>query len=319
MDGLFDGGARQSFESALARLVELEREVARLRRDLLAQVLLNPAQPPPSRDEPEARSETETPARRARRWVVTFLGRFSLACDGAVVPPCSSRRGQSILHFLLSRPDFAALPDELIDCFWPGADSSAGAHNLQMAISVLRRTLRDFGPGGDEAVVYGRGRYRLNPAIAIELDVDAFRTAFERGEECARAAEHAEALRAFEAARACYGGDYLADSPYEAWVAGRRASLQRMYLTVLSRLGDYYLQARDWDGAAGCCRDLLEADPYREDAYRQLMRCHAASGRMADVQRTYRACRERLREDLRIAPSASTAALHRRLLLQGGR
>ena len=49
-----------------------------------------------------------------------------------------------------------------------------------------------------------------------------------------------------------------------------------------------------------CYRDILVVDCYREDIYRQLMRCYAACGRQADVKRTYRTCLEHLRRDLRL-------------------
>ena len=98
----------------------------------------------------------------------------------------------------------------------------------------------------------------------------------------------AEALQAFEQARASYLGDYLTN-PYEEWASSSRTALQDRWLNVLERLGAFYSEAGTWEAAIACYRELLAVDCYREDAYRLLMHCYAASGRPADVkQRLFR-------------------------------
>jgi len=130
-------------------------------------------------------------------------------------------------------------------------------------------------------------KYLLDsPALSIVQDVDAFRAAYERGLCAAKAGRPAEAIQAFEEARACYVGDYLAD-PYEEWASSSRMTLQDRWLNVLEQLGTYYSQARTWEPAIACYCELLAVDGYREDIYRLLMRCYAACGRLADVKQTY--------------------------------
>jgi DNA-binding SARP family transcriptional activator len=244
------------------------------------------------------------------------LGRFHLRCAGREVPACRSRRGQSLLKYLLASPEFAASSELLVDCFWPQMDAVAGARNLQVAVHALRCSLRGCGPGGsDETVLFRHNRYLLNPALSIVQDVDAFRAAYERGLCAAQAGRPVEALQAFEEARAYYVGDYLAD-PYEEWAPSSRMALQERWLNVLERLGTYYSQARTWEAAIACYRELLAVDGYREDAYRLLMRCYAAAGRPAEVKQTYLTCRGCLRRDLQLAPAAETTLLYQQLIQQ---
>jgi DNA-binding SARP family transcriptional activator len=221
----------------------------------------------------------------------------------------------SILKYLLASKDYTAVQAVLVDCFWPEAEPSAGLHNLRMAIYSLRRSLRGCGPdGSDETVLFSNGHYSLNPALTIVQDVDRFRSAFDEGRRAAAAGDSAAACKAFEEAHVCYMGDYLADTPCEDWTTGQRVALQDMHLLVLSQLEINYRQAGDWERAADCCTQMLGADPYREDAYRELMRCFAECGRMADVQRIYLVCREQLHHDLHLAPARETTALYRRLV-----
>ena len=219
------------------------------------------------------------------------LGRFHLRCAGREVPPCSSRRGKSLLKYLLASPGHAAATEMLVDCFWPHTDAVAGARSLQVAIHALRCSLRGCGPGGsDETVLFRRQRYLLNPALSIVQDVDTFRAAYERGLRAAKAGRSAEALLAFEKARATYAGDYLAD-PYEEWASSARMAWQDRWFHVLERLGTSYSQAETWDPAIACYRELLAVDGYREDISCLLMRCYAAAGRPAAVKETYLTCR----------------------------
>jgi DNA-binding SARP family transcriptional activator len=195
-------------------------------------------------------------------------------------------------------------------------DAVAGARSLQVAVHTLRCSLRSCGPGGsDETVLFRHNRYLLNPALSIVQDVDAFRAAYERGMSAIKAGRSAEALQAFEEARATYSGDYLAD-PYEEWASGSRMAWQDRRLHVLERLGAYYSQAGSWDLAIACSRELLAVDGYREDIYRLLMRCYAAAGRLAEVKQTYLTCRECLRRDLHLPPAAETTQLYQQLMQQ---
>lgn len=61
-------------------------------------------------------------------------------------------------------------------------------------------------------------------------------------------------------------------------------------------------------------RTLVELAPYRESGYRHLIETLAARGNTAEALLVYHALRERLRDDLGVAPSAETQELCRRLL-----
>jgi DNA-binding SARP family transcriptional activator len=195
-------------------------------------------------------------------------------------------------------------------------DSLAGARNLQVAVHTLRHSLRGCGPaGGNETILFRHNRYLLNPALSIVQDVDAFRSAYERGLCADQAGRSAEAIQAFEEARAFYVGDYLAD-PYEEWASSTRMALQDRRLHMLERLGVWYSKAGTWELAIACYHEILAVDGYREDIYRLLMRCYAACGRPAEVKQTYLTCRRYLRRDLHLDPAAETTMFYRQLIQQ---
>lgn len=306
-------------EEAWERLLELENQVRELR-----QMLLSRQDDAPSPDEieivqpvylrPSSSPAAASAATPATPWRVTCLGLFRISLAGREAPSCSSRRGWGILQYLLTRPGYAAPRDVLIDTFWPDAEPGAGAHNLQMAVHALRRALRGYGPhGSNDVVLYRDGQYLLNPALDIEVDVQRFRAACGRGKHLAASGQPEAACRAFEEALRLYSGPFLDDAGYDAWAEPERLALEELRLGALGWLSDAYASRSEWDQAAARCREILAADPYREDAVRQLLRCLAASGRLAEMERTYRACREQIWQDLQVEPAPETVHLYRQL------
>lgn len=300
-------------EEAWERLLHLEHQVRELRRLLLAEhaATTEATHAPVPLHAAASFASASVPA---AHWQVVCLGTFQLRCAGREPPSCSSRRGWGILQYLLTRPGYAATRDALIEAFWPESAPASGAHNLQMAVHALRRSLRGYGPAGsDDVVVYRDGQYALNAALTIDLDVHRFRAACERGRQLAAAGQHEAARRAFEEGLRLYGGPFLHDNGYDEWAEPHRVALQDLRLGVLGWLSSAYAAVSDWEQAATCCREILAADPYREDAVRQLLHCLAATGRLAEVERTFRACRERIWHDLQVEPAPETVHLYHQL------
>jgi DNA-binding SARP family transcriptional activator len=306
--------SQATLNSLIERISRLEKEIMELRQILLVQM--------PRLEQPIIRPSfsladtnlSEPLEAKTDCWEVTCLGNFHLCYAGRDLALCNSRRGQSILKYLLASPGYAVSSEMLIECFWPQVDSDAGAHSLQVAVHTLRRSLRGCGPnGGDETVLFRNSLYFLNPSLSIVQDVDRFRAAYERGQLAVNAGQSAEAKQAFEEARALYAGDYHAGC-YEEWASSRRLALIDTRLALLSQLGPLYSQGKEWELAVSCYREILVVDCYREDIYRQLMRCYSACGRQADVKRTYHACLKILHRDLRLAPAPETTMLYQQLI-----
>jgi DNA-binding SARP family transcriptional activator len=310
-----DGKTHQtSLHNILERISRLENEIRELRQNMLVYMQGDKLPILRTVSSPADVDESERVTSNADCWEVTCLGNFRLSIAGRDIAPCNSRRGQSILKYLLASPGYAATSELLIECFWPEVDPDAGAHSLQVAVHTLRRSLCGCGPNGsDETVQFRNNRYFMNPSLCIVQDVDHFRAAYERGRHATKEGQSTEAKREFENARALYAGDYHAGC-YEEWILSRRLALIDTRLSLLSELGLLYVQGKEWELALSCYRDILVVDCYREDVYRQLMRCYFACGRLADVKRTYQSCLKILHSDLHLAPAPETTLLYEQLI-----
>lgn len=92
------------------------------------------------------------------------------------------------------------------------------------------------------------------------------------------------------------------EAAFAIWDDNRRTGLGRL-------LGGTELAT-----AERASRELVGLAPYRESAYRLLMRALAARGNGAEALRTYDGLVRRLRDGLGIGPSVATRDLHAELL-----
>src|ERR1700730_1629396 len=67
-----------------------------------------------------------------------------------------------------------------------------------------------------------------------------------------------------------YRGDFLEDT-YDDWVVTKRERLRSVYIAALGQLILQHRSRREFSSAIGYAQRLLVAEPWREDALRQLM------------------------------------------------
>ena len=305
-----------TLSSMMERISRLENDL----RELRQLVLLQKPYLGISMHKPltiSTKSDLHSPTVVGDSWEVTCLGNFRLRYAGRDLALCKSRRGQSILKYLLASPEYAASSEMLIECFWPQVDPEAGVHSLQVAVHALRRSLRGCGPNGsDETVLFGNNRYFLNPCLIY----------------CAGRGSFSSRLRTWSTCCSVPGNRLKRNRRLRRLAPSTPATITRIAMRSGHRVAALASSIRglpcsvSWDlciargrngnVAISCYHEILVVDCYREDIYRQLMRCYAACGRQADVKRTYRTCLEHLRRDLRLAPAPETTMLYQQLIQQ---
>jgi len=222
---------------------------------------------------------------------IRMLGRFSVAIDGADVPPdrWPSLRSAHLVQLLSLADGQRLLREQVIDALWPQLDPEAGAANLRKAAHHARQALRH-----QDAVVLRGGQVLLCPAKA-RVVVDA--VAFERLADAALAKRDRAAC--VEAADA-YAGELLPGSRYEAWTESARDRLRSRYVELL-RAG------AQWER-------LAQAEPTDEPAHRELMQRELAAGNRAAAIRWYSRLRNTLQQILGVTPDRETEALYHRCI-----
>jgi DNA-binding SARP family transcriptional activator len=218
------------------------------------------------------------------------------------------RQGRLLFVYLAANRTRPATRDELVGALWQDTAPAGTDSSLSALLSKLRRVL----PAGS---LEGRSEIHLVLPADAWIDLEAAAAAIHEAES---AVARGDWKGAWAPARIAYavGGRGFLPGQEVPWIQERRRWLEDMRLRAFEcialaglGLGGAELAATERSG-----RKLIELAPYRESGYRLLMESLAARGEVAEALRVYDRLRILLHDELGIAPSAESQALHRRLL-----
>jgi DNA-binding SARP family transcriptional activator len=205
-----------------------------------------------------------------------------------------------LLHGPLERDAIGAM-------FWPELSTKKMRNSFHTTLHRMRRAV------GAETVVMEEGQYRLGD-VDYWLDAEEFESLIERARLLPSQDWQAEDL--WRRAAALYRGDFL-PGVERAWCVPQRETLREMYLEALVGVGRCHEARRDFEGAIGWYRRVLEVDGLREDIHRHIIYCYAEAGRRTEALAQYHRCREALRRELGVEPAAETEELYERIAGKG--
>lgn len=250
---------------------------------------------------------------RALRISFFCLGKFRLEVHGVLVKTRGRSNALKILKFLAQRRRPCA-SEVLMETLWPENEVKATANRLRVEIHTLRQILTANIKAPD-VIVYHDGCYELNSDIDFWSDADEFEAFWHQGVRFEADGDYREAARCYEQAARLYVGDYLEEDLYEEWTLFRRESLRDGYLYLLGKLAGWCAEEGNYGGCISYSHRMLAQDPYREDAYRLLMRCYADLGQKATALHWYDVCCTNLQKGLDVTPSQETSSLKNRIMI----
>ncbi|GIG56532.1 hypothetical protein Lfu02_09040 [Longispora fulva] len=223
--------------------------------------------------------------------VIRTLGRFEVRAGGRGAPPVSwpSRKARDLLRILLARRGRPVPREELTELLWGASGPGDVGHRLSTELSGLRGQLDPDRTSGFLRV--DRASAAVDPS-RLWLDVDVFLTDAGRGLAAHERGDLAEAGRVLTEAERLYGGDFLADEPYDEWSVPLREEARSVYLRVLTVLAEISPP----DEAIRYVHRSLAIDPYDERCHRFLLRLLRDSGRHGEARRALRRFEEAMRE-----------------------
>src|SRR5215210_1151954 len=206
------------------------------------------------------------------------------------------RKVLALLCFLLTRPDFAATRDQVLDALWPDLDPVVGLNSLNQTVYFLRRV---FEPDYQEETSPGYVRHDSN---ILSLDRELVRA---RSAECWAQITAAGATGAppdVAAVARDYKGKFALDFAYEEWSTDYRDSLHAAYLQVVEHAVSADTNASQFVRAIGLARAALEVDPTAEDLEKALLRLYRLSGAHSAAAEQYGHYAATIRRDLDVDP-----------------
>ncbi|MCL4239739.1 MAG: LysM peptidoglycan-binding domain-containing protein [Dehalococcoidia bacterium] len=250
-------------------------------------------------DGTDGESDSEDgPVFRAR-----LFGTFRVETDAGEVDGWSIQKARELLAYLLAHGGSPVLRDTAAEALGLSGENQGG-HPLPNAAYYVRRTLSRAVPDLEgEILVAARQRYTLRTGI-FRTDVDAFDAHLARAERL----QGFDALVEYQRALELCTSDFLADEDYE-WADAYRRDYQKRFITAAHRAAKLARDLRDPKLALSFYDAVLQRDPIDEEAVREAMRCHAATGDRNSAKRLYKTLIEDLRaalDDERAEPMPET-------------
>ncbi len=244
---------------------------------------------------------------------VSLLGGFELNYHGSARENALDRRSRSLFAYLCLNATRPRRRDELIEVFWPAADSNRGERCLATALWRLRKGFAAIGLRGHRSPIKSTGgAVRINPTIPIVLDVKD--VADRINGSTATAPDAAPVTTACDVASALDTLDEKGElmcGVDDPWIEDERNRLCRLRLTGFGWMMRYAAARGDDDGALEAGWRVLNADPFCEVTQTLVLRLLIRAGRRHDAINHYRWCRTILADELGLAPSAEAQALIR--------
>lgn len=244
-----------------------------------------------------------------------LLGRVAVegagTLDQSELPGAQGRR--ALVHLVLSRHRPVPV-EELVDVLWPTTPPASWDTAVRAVVSKLRTALGRVGISN--AVSAEGGCYQLRVPGAW-VDVEEAVRSLSLAEGARRAGQLEAAWSAATVAASITGRPLLTGMDDEA-LRALRDRCRRVRVRALDVLAAVWLGRGDVQLAVHAAREAVALEPFREQGYRSLMRCHLAAGDRADALRVYAECRALLARELGVEPSAETATVYLEALAAGG-
>lgn len=186
----------------------------------------------------------------------------------------------------------------------------AGETTDQRARQQLRNALGELrGVLGDHLIIT-RQTIAFDRTRAYWLDVDAFRQGLHlAGDDIAQIEEAVSWY-----SRGLLAGLSLPNADqFEGWLATQSHELHHLLVQSLRRLLDHYTRQNQTEQGITTAERLIALEPWREEAYMQLMLLLARDGQRSAALAQFAICQRILADDLHIGPSAEMVALYQRI------
>ena len=213
---------------------------------------------------------------------VRCLGSFQVLVNGEPLPLHALRpRARALLRLLAINVGSSIHRESLVEALWPEGDADTGVHNLQVAVSAVRKTLADAGVSKDLGVVrhgeaYRLALHRLDASDHVRfLDaVKRAKAALSRGDETTAFNEATKALHE-------YGGELLHEDGPAEWVVSARSRAATQHEAAAVIVAKSLIARGEFAEAIELCESVIHERPFADEVWRLLVQSQRERGDLA--------------------------------------
>jgi len=249
--------------------------------------------------------------------IFSFLGRLQIEHRQLGAITLTNRKAIGLLSYLLIESDHEHSREFLLGLLWPDLPTAAAQNNLRVTWAHLQKALGTSASDAQPYLIGDRLTLRFNPLSDYELDVARFGALIQAcrthphpdPRDCAECA--ARLTQALDLVRGDFFDEFsLGDClQFDEWLSLQREQFRLQVTSVLEQLAEFNERNGQLAEADRAIRRLLEYEPLRESAYRQLMRVLARRDQRSAALDVYETCRRVLGTELGLAPAVETITL----------
>ncbi len=260
-------------------------------------------------------------ARFTEPLTVKMLGGFQMSRGEEEIPSSNwkSKKALTALKYLVLMRDTGGVSREmLIEMLWPEVPSEAAGKSLNAALTAIRKMLEPDASRGESDYLEVRGEMlQVNYGPGGWSDVEVFRNKLRQARRAKEMGEFDTYLGSLKDASKVYGGDFLREEPSVSLWTAEREALRNEFVQLMLDLATEHQRRGEAEEAIESLEHGLKYDPGREELYRKKMSVCSRQGDISEIERTFRRCRDYLKDSYGVAPSRKTEELYSRLVLQG--
>lgn len=246
---------------------------------------------------------------------IYLAGRISIEHAGGLIDQDAFPGKQGLVVFsrlAIERPH-ALSRNELATMLWPEKLPRSWDAALNSIVSKLRVLLGRAGLDKADALPTEFGCYQLNLPTDAWVDFDTAVDAIHKAEGFLKVGRWRESWADAQVAYQVSRRPFLAGES-GLWVEQQRERFRTIFARASECLAEAYIRNGEPSIAVDVAEQVVVIQPFRETGYQLLMRAHAAAGNRAEALCVYERCRNRISEELGVAPSADTHAVYLKIL-----
>jgi DNA-binding SARP family transcriptional activator len=245
---------------------------------------------------------------------VTLLGGISFSANGSIVKSDLGPAGRLLACYLFAFSRRAHRRERLADLFWGEAAPDKARAALNTAIWRIRKILELGSEGDGQQLITLGDDVILEPSPFLAVDTHRLESASRRLLGKFRDLPPGDPdMLDVRAAVEAYGGPFL-DGYDGEWIIQERERLHCLFVRTTFELMRMAAVQGRYEDALHFGRQILAADPLREDIQRSVMLLLVLNGQRVDAIRTYQRLVSLLRSELDIGPMPETKRLHNHIV-----
>lgn len=244
---------------------------------------------------------------------MTTFGRVILQYNEQALTELLSRKAQALVIYLAYQ-NHPISRSFLANFFWGGSSEKIGLSNLRTLLTRTRPYLASY-------LLINRDNISFQAAQPFKFDVAELKAILQQSslhytsEDVLTSAGVAQ----LEKALTIYQGSflqnfYLREAPdFENWSNQERDYFHKQIVSTLQKLSSYWQSQENYNQAINFTSQLIQLEPWDEQAHRQIMLLLAKNGQRKSAIEHFRKFQNLLLRELDVAPEPLTLLLYERI------